>query len=271
MLAELLQGTGTGQTGTVNVGSGSVSLSGGTLQANFSNGLTPAAGQTFNNVMTFAPSSLNGLFGALQNGNGALSTNPTYLNLGSGLTLGVNYNNSAGNVQLQVVNTPATTAENWNGGTGNWSTGSGWSSGSSPTFYSDVGIGLTASGNVTLNQDGTINSLAIHNGKHFKKGEMRYLLDREVYQLTLFDRADKALVFEGNFKGKRLKLTRKDKATGATQEIQMYQAGDGLRFLYEYAVKPANRVNIDRRAAAAELDRAVEHGFHSLPDRAVAE
>jgi hypothetical protein len=76
----------------------------------------------------------------------------------------VNYNNSAGNVQLQVVNTPGTTADNWNGGTGNWSTGSGWSSGASPTFYSDVGIGLTATGNVTLDQDGTINSLAIHNG-----------------------------------------------------------------------------------------------------------
>jgi hypothetical protein len=104
------------------------------------------------------------LFATLQNGNGGLSANPTYLNLGSGLTLGVNYNNSAGNVQLQVVNTPGTTAENWNGGTGNWSTGSGWSSGASPTFYSDVGIGLTASGNVSLDQDGTINSLAIHNG-----------------------------------------------------------------------------------------------------------
>jgi hypothetical protein len=67
-------------------------------------------------------------------------------------------------VQLQVVNTPGTTAENWNGGTGNWSTGSGWSSGASPTFYSDVGIGLTARGNVTPDQDGTINSLTIHNG-----------------------------------------------------------------------------------------------------------
>ena len=114
--------------------------------------------------MTYAPGSLSGLFAALQNGSGSLSANPTYLNLGGGLTLGVNYNNSAGNVQLQVVNTPATTVENWNGGTGNWSTGSGWSSGAAPTFYSDVGIGLTASGNVTLNQDGTVNSLAIHNG-----------------------------------------------------------------------------------------------------------
>jgi len=163
-LAALLQGTGAGQVSTINVGTGGVNLSGGVLQTNFAAGLIPAAGQTFNNVMTYAPGSLSGLFAALQNGNGSLSANPTYLNLGGGLTLGVNYNHSAGNVQLQVVNTPATTVENWNGGTGNWSTGSGWSSGAAPTFYSDVGIGLTASGNVTLNQDGTVNSLAIHNG-----------------------------------------------------------------------------------------------------------
>jgi len=38
-------------------------------------------------------------------------------------------------------------------------------------------------------------------GKHFKKGEMRYLLDKELYQLTLIDKAGKALVFEGKFKG----------------------------------------------------------------------
>jgi hypothetical protein len=121
-------------------------------------------------------------------------------------------------------------------------------------------------------------TLAIHNGKHFKKGEMRYLLDREVYQLTLFDRADKALVFEGNFKGKRLKLTRKDKATGATQEIQIYQAGDGLRFLYEYAVKPPNRTLFSREfqvamtrkgesfgAAAKKVECIVTGGLGTMP------
>jgi hypothetical protein len=79
-LATLLQGTGAGQVGTVSVGPGTVNLQGGTLQANFVSPLTPAAGQTFSNVMTFAPGSLNGLFTALQNGNGGLSPNPTYLN-----------------------------------------------------------------------------------------------------------------------------------------------------------------------------------------------
>src|SRR4051812_37135320 len=37
-------------------------------------------------------------------------------------------------------------------------------------------------------------TLEFQDGKHFKKGEMRYLLDRELYQLTLFDRAGKPRV-----------------------------------------------------------------------------
>jgi hypothetical protein len=78
-------------------------------------------------------------------------------------------------------------------------------------------------------------------GKLFKKGEMRYLMDKEVYQLTVIDPAGKPQVFEGKFKGKRLTLTHKDKATGETQQLQMYNAGGGIRFIYEYAVKPKNR------------------------------
>jgi hypothetical protein len=81
----------------------------------------------------------------------------------------------------------------------------------------------------------------LQGGKHFKKGEMRYLPDKELYQLTLFDRADKPAVFEGKFKGKRLTLTHKDKGSGQTEQLQMYLAGGGLRFIYEYAVKPPNR------------------------------
>src|SRR5262249_29281562 len=42
-------------------------------------------------------------------------------------------------------------------------------------------------------------TLDLQDGKHFKKGELRYLPAKELYQLTLFDRADKPAVFEGNF------------------------------------------------------------------------
>ncbi len=150
--------TGNGQNSLVEVHS-PVTLDGGVLQANTN--FTLAAGQSFT-VMEFDPGSLNGLFDSLEwdghTGNG------TNVDLGNGLTLGALYNDNAGNIELQVVNTPASTAANWNGGTGTWSTGGGWDTGAVPTFTSDVGIGLTGSGEVTLNQDATINSLVIHNG-----------------------------------------------------------------------------------------------------------
>jgi hypothetical protein len=84
-------------------------------------------------------------------------------------------------------------------------------------------------------------TLALKDGKHFKRGEMRYLTARSVYQLTIFDKADKPRVFEGKVKNRRLILTRDDKDSGETQQLQMYMAGGGVRFIYEYAVKPANR------------------------------
>jgi hypothetical protein len=81
----------------------------------------------------------------------------------------------------------------------------------------------------------------LKNGKHFKRGELRYLTDRGVYQLTLFDRSNKARAFEGKLKNRRLILTRQEKSDGETQQLQMYLADGGARFIYEYAVKPANR------------------------------
>ncbi|HET7611072.1 MAG TPA: choice-of-anchor D domain-containing protein, partial [Rhodanobacteraceae bacterium] len=137
-------------------------LTGGTIQGNASGSLTYTPGQTFT-VMNFAPGSLSGVFDGVQNGTGTV-TPGTGTDLGEGRTLGVVYNNTAGNIQLQVVSTPGTTAEIWNGGTGNWTTAGGWSSNAAPMFYSDVTIGNTASGHVTLGQDATIESLLIKSG-----------------------------------------------------------------------------------------------------------
>jgi hypothetical protein len=84
-------------------------------------------------------------------------------------------------------------------------------------------------------------TLDLPDGRYFKKGEMRYLLDKEVYQLTMADKTGQSRIFEGKFKGKRLTLMCKDKASGQTQQLQLYQAGGGVRFIYEYSVKPENR------------------------------
>ena len=100
-------------------------------------------------------------------------------------------------------------------------------------------------------------TLALKDGKHFKKGELRYLPDKELYQLTLFDKADKPAVFEGKLKGTRLTLTHKDKDSGQTEQIKMHLAGGGVRFLYEYAVKPANRTLFNKEFQVA-MTRAGE-------------
>lgn len=162
MLVAQLRGTAPAQVSTVAI-TGPVNLKGGTLQANLENGFALAAGQSFT-VATYTPGRLNGLFGGLEQG-GSSGTSGTTLNLGGGgLTLGAVYNDHADNIQLQVVNTPASTAVAWNGGTGTFSTAPQWSTSAVPTFYNDVTIGATASGNVTLNQDATISSLTITSG-----------------------------------------------------------------------------------------------------------
>ncbi len=94
-------------------------------------------------------------------------------------------------------------------------------------------------------------TLDLSGDKLFKKGEMRYLPDKGAYQLTLFDKADRPLVFEGEVKNRRLKLMRKDKESKETQQLQMYLAGGGIRFIYEYAVKPPNRTLFNKEIQVA--------------------
>jgi hypothetical protein len=75
-------------------------------------------------------------------------------------------------------------------------------------------------------------SLEIKNGKYLKGGQVRYLLDKKVYQFTATDKEDKKLVFEGTIKNENLILQRKDPETKGTQQITMNVAGDGVRFIY---------------------------------------
>jgi hypothetical protein len=84
-------------------------------------------------------------------------------------------------------------------------------------------------------------TLEVKKGKHFKRGEVRYLPEKELYRLTMYDKDEKALAFEGNFKNRRFTATRTDPKTEETQQIAVYLAGGGLRLIYEVSVKPANR------------------------------
>ncbi len=88
-------------------------------------------------------------------------------------------------------------------------------------------------------------------GKHFKKGEMRYLTDKERYQLTLVTRDKKNQAFTGQMKKGKLILDRTDPDTKETQEIVMNSAGGGVRFVYTYLVKPENRTLFNRQYQVA--------------------
>jgi len=56
---------------------------------------------------------------------------------------------------------PVSVSDNWNGGTGNWSNGANWSTGSSPGGTSIVKIYSGGNDNVTLDVSATINSLTL--------------------------------------------------------------------------------------------------------------
>lgn len=80
-------------------------------------------------------------------------------------------------------------------------------------------------------------TLKVKDGKVLKSGEMRYLPDKKVYQLTATVPDGKKLVFEGQLKGETLTLERVDLDTKATQQIRMNTAAEGVRFIYRLAHK----------------------------------
>jgi len=157
ILQEVLTGTGAGQQSKLAV-SGAANIQGGTLNADVFFAL--AAGEIFT-VMSFAPGTLPGMFGTIEDG--AFAGDGAFVAIGGGLTLGALYNVAAGNIQLQVLTTPASMTDLWVGGAGNWSTAADWTAGV-PTSDSDVTIGQTGSGTVTLDIGDTIDSLTIRSG-----------------------------------------------------------------------------------------------------------
>lgn len=95
-------------------------------------------------------------------------------------------------------------------------------------------------------------SLDIQGGKHVVKGEVRYLPDRKVYQLTITDTKKQSAVFEGSLDPKGyLVFEREDKATGETQQYTMNTAAEGVRFIYRYATKAKGTAVFNRQYLVA--------------------
>jgi hypothetical protein len=155
IFAELLHGTGV-QLDKVAVTNGhTVNLTGGNLQLS---GVTFALGQVFNDIMTFQPGGLSGTFATIQGGG-----NGTFVDIGNGLRLTAIYDNAGGDISLQVGSTPVGNVITWNDAVGNWTTDTAkWTPTGPPVTTSDVVIGSTSTGNVTLNNTTTVNSLTIN-------------------------------------------------------------------------------------------------------------
>jgi len=85
-------------------------------------------------------------------------------------------------------------------------------------------------------------AFAIKDGKYFRGGEVKYLPDKKNYELTIEDVKKQKAVYSGQRDDKGyLTFERLDAATGDTQQIVMNSAGDGVRFVYRYAVKSKGR------------------------------
>jgi hypothetical protein len=93
--------------------------------------------------------------------------------------------------------------------------------------------------------------LEIKDGKFYKGGEMRYLPDKKLYQLTLTDKDGKKQVFEGEVKNETLTLERTDPATKEGQQIKMNTTNEGVRFNFFYARKPSGRTQFFKEYAVA--------------------
>src|SRR5262245_6002519 len=83
--------------------------------------------------------------------------------------------------------------------------------------------------------------MTVTDGRFFKKAELRYLPDRQRYQLTAIDRSDKKLVFEGEYKDGYLRLERADAEKKETQRVSMNTAAEGVRFILLFERRPEGR------------------------------
>jgi len=81
---------------------------------------------------------------------------------------------------------------------------------------------------------------AIDKGKFFTAAELRYLPDKDHYQLTAKTPTKETLVFEGTLTKKRLTLERKNEKKNETQRL-VVNVLHFNRYLLRYEVKPAER------------------------------
>ncbi len=88
--------------------------------------------------------------------------------------------------------------------------------------------------------------LVFDKGKYFTRGELRYLPDKDKFELTLETTDKTSLTFNGELKDSRLTLDRTDEKGGETQRL-VFSLLHSNRHLYRYDVKPADKGDFKRK------------------------
>jgi hypothetical protein len=73
-------------------------------------------------------------------------------------------------------------------------------------------------------------------GKHFAAGELRYVPEKDLFQLTMWTPAKEKRLFSGKLSGRRLVLDRRDARANQEQRL-VFSFLHSNRFLYAYEVK----------------------------------
>jgi YHS domain len=84
-------------------------------------------------------------------------------------------------------------------------------------------------------------ALEIKDGKQFTDGELKYLVEKKLYQLTLNDKDKKPQVFTGEFKKGTLKLERKDEKTADVHRVTFNTLSEGVRLSLNYEMQTGGK------------------------------
>lgn len=88
-------------------------------------------------------------------------------------------------------------------------------------------------------------TVTLDKGKHFTRGELRHLPDKELYQLTLTTPTKEEVVFTGKLDDRRLTLAREDAKSRDTHHLILSLLHSN-RFVYRYEVRPAGKTLFTR-------------------------
>jgi hypothetical protein len=83
--------------------------------------------------------------------------------------------------------------------------------------------------------------------KLFKGGELRFLPEKDRYQLTMKDKRDKTQVYEGELKKGSLILEGRDVETKSMNQIKLNTAGGGLRLILTISTKADGRTLFNKQ------------------------